>query len=68
LPRTMNQASCSSTDQGAGNGARSPLWQNAPPAAPEAAQGLLRALVVLAQQLSSSTSRAFVASPAHHFW
>jgi len=42
--------------------------QNAPPATPEAARGLLRALVVLAQQLSSSTSRAFVASAAHHFW
>jgi len=42
--------------------------QNAPPATPEAARGLLRALVVLAQQLSSSTSRAFVASPAYHFW
>jgi hypothetical protein len=28
----------------------------------------LPAMVVLAQQLSSSTSRAFVASPAHHFW
>ena len=44
------------------------LQQNAPPATPETARGLLRALVVLAQQLSSSTSRAFVASPAHHFW
>jgi hypothetical protein len=42
--------------------------QNAPPATPETARGLPRALVVLAQQLSSSTSRAFVASPAHHFW
>ena len=42
--------------------------QNAPPATPEAARGLLRALVVHAQQLSSSTSRAFVTSPAHHFW
>ena len=42
--------------------------QNAPPATPEAARGLLRALVVHAQQLSSSTSRAFVASAAHHFW
>ena len=42
--------------------------QNAPPATPEAARGLLRALVVLAQQLSCSTSLAFVASAAHHFW
>ena len=42
--------------------------QNALPATPEAARGLLGAPVVLAQQLSSSTSRAFVASAAHHFW
>ena len=28
----------------------------------------IRALVVHAQQLASSTSRAFVASAAHHFW
>ena len=74
----MEQASVSSTDHGGGKRrtqglkrsalSRAAQRQNAPPATPEAAPGLLRALVVLAQQLSSSTSRAFVASPAHHFW
>ena len=68
----------SSTDQGGGKRrteglkrsalSRAAQRQNAPPATPETARSFLRALVVLAQQLSSSTSRAFVASPAHHFW
>jgi transposase len=52
----------------AGRGHEAAQRQNAPPATPEAARGLLRALVVHAQQLSSSTSRAFVTSAAHHFW
>ena len=49
----------------AGSGGVPQRRQNA---TPEAARGLLRALVPHTQQLSSSTSRAFVASAAHHFW
>jgi len=64
----MKQASVSLAVQGGGKRGAPQRRQNAPPATPEAARGRLWALVVLAQQLSSSTSRAFVASPAHHFW
>ena len=71
----MEQASVSSTDHGGGKRrtqglkrSRAAQRQNGPPATPEAARAALRALVVHAQQLSSSTSRAFVASAAHHFW
>jgi hypothetical protein len=57
----MKQASVSSAAQSGGKRRAPQRRQNAPPATPEAARGLLRALVVHAQQLFSSTSRAFVA-------
>jgi hypothetical protein len=63
----VKQASVSSTDQGGGKRRTS--------AAAECTTGHARGgagpstgAVVHAQQLSSSTSRAFVASAAHHFW